>query len=216
MKNLSEDAILIREAKKIVHALGKMFAPCCEVVLHDLRKPSNAIIAIECPLSGRKIGEPTTEMGLERIKNPKFPEVVQNYPNTFPDGRKVKSTSIGIKNNKGKCIASICLNMDISLFSTFNQLFNQLTSLESNRLALRETLRSRTSDDLEQIIEKFAVENNTQPRALSPQQRKKLVELLANTGMLQLRGAPSIVAKMLGITRASIYNLLKNTKEKNT
>ena len=93
-----ENELLLRESRKIVEALGKMFAPCCEVVLHDLRKPENSIIAIENPLSGRKIGQAVTEMGLARAKDPLFPDIVQNYSNVFPDGRPVKSTSIGIRN----------------------------------------------------------------------------------------------------------------------
>src|SRR6516225_5530485 len=90
-KALKEDAVLLREAAKIVQALGRMLAPCCEVVLHELSNPDHAILAIENPLSGRRIGEPTTEMGLARINVPNFPDVVQNYANSLPDGRQVKS-----------------------------------------------------------------------------------------------------------------------------
>ena len=71
---LNENELLLREAKKIASALGKMFAPSCEVVLHDLTHPEHAIIAIECPLSGRKIGDPATEMGLARIQDKAFPD----------------------------------------------------------------------------------------------------------------------------------------------
>src|SRR3990167_5806992 len=117
-----ENARLLKEAKKIVEALGRMFAPCCEVVLHDLTQPDHAIIAIECPLSGRKVGQPTTEMGLARISDPSFPDVIQNYANHFPDGRLVKSTSIGLRNSKGQCIAAICLNLDASLFSSMQKI----------------------------------------------------------------------------------------------
>jgi predicted transcriptional regulator YheO len=49
-----ENASLLREGRKIVEALGKMFAPFCEVVLHDLSKPDHSVIAIECPLSEQK------------------------------------------------------------------------------------------------------------------------------------------------------------------
>jgi predicted transcriptional regulator YheO len=41
------DDHLIGEATKLVTGMGKMFAPFCEVVLHDLRTPEQAIVAIE-------------------------------------------------------------------------------------------------------------------------------------------------------------------------
>ncbi|MGO1237973.1 MAG: PAS domain-containing protein, partial [Hafnia alvei] len=55
IETLSENQLLLREGAKIAKALGEMFAPTCEVVLHDLCNPLHSIVAIEQPLSGRKI-----------------------------------------------------------------------------------------------------------------------------------------------------------------
>jgi len=205
-----ENELILREACKIVEALGKMFAPCCEVVLHDLRKPNNSIIAIECPLSGRKVGQPTSEMGLARIKNQSFPDIVQNYANSFPDGRSVKSTSIGLRNSQGQFIAALCLNLDISLFSSIQRVISQLTLSDAMNAPVRETLRARSIDDLREVIESFASRHNVQPRNLTSQHRRQLIQSLADAGLLQLRGAASIAADILGISRASIYNALKS------
>ncbi len=207
---LSENTLLLREAKKIVEALGKMFAPCCEVVLHDLTQPEHSIIAIACPLSGRNIGEPTTELGLARINDPEFPEVIQNYPNKFPDGRSVKSTSIGLKNSQGKFIAAICLNLDTSLFSATQRVLTQLTSSEQPVLPIRENLRARSTAHLREMIETFATQQNTEPRALSFKQRRQLIRILSESGLLELRGGVPFVAEVMGISRASVYNVLKS------
>ncbi len=207
--NTQENELLLHEAKKIVEALGKMFAPCCEVVLHDLRHPENSIIAIECALSGRKVGQPVTEMGLARIKDPSFPDIVQNYSNTFPDGRQVKSTSVGIRNSQGKFIAAICLNLDLSLFSSVQRMIEQLTFLDTVNAPVKESLRTRSVDDVREAIESFAAQRNLQPRTLTQPLRRELIQLLFTRGLLQLRGAASIAANILGISRASIYNALK-------
>jgi len=206
----SENELLLREARKIVKGLGKMFAPCCEVVLHDLRRPEHSIIAIECPLSGRQIGQPATEIGLARIKDTSFPDVVQNYANTFPDGRAAKSTSIGLKNSEGKFVAAICLNLDISLFSSVQQVLGRLTSLAENAAPVRETLHARSVVEVRQTIERFAAAHNMQPRTLSLQQRREIIRSLAQAGLMQMRGAASIAAEVLGISRASIYNAMKD------
>lgn len=201
---------MLREARKVVEGLGKMFAPCCEVLLHDLTQPDSSIIAIECPLSGRRVGDAATEMGRARISNPNFPDIVQNYPNTLPDGRPVKSTSIGIRNSAGQCIAAICLNLDISLFSSIQRLLAQLVSLENVQAPVPETLRARSIDDIRIAIESFSAQHNLQPRALSGPQRRKAIELLDEMGLLQLRGATTIAAEILGISRGSVYNALKS------
>ena len=78
-----EDELLLREAEKIVVALGRMFPGLCEVVLHDLRNPDQSIHTIESNLSGREVGQPATELGLARMRDPDFPDVVQNYAKSF-------------------------------------------------------------------------------------------------------------------------------------
>lgn len=206
---LSENELLLREGRKIVEALGRMFTPCCAVVLHDLTRPEHAIIAIESPPSGRKVGDAATEMGLARIADPGFSEVVQNYPATFPDGRPAKSTSIGLKNSQGAYVAAICLNLDISLFSSMRQVLEQLTTSTPPSTPVRESFRARSLDEVRTTIENFAARFNQQPRTLSPVQRREVVAQLASTGLLRLRGAASMTAKILGISRASVYNALR-------
>ena len=106
-----------------------MFAPGCEVVLHDLTQPDRAIVPIANNLSNRRIGDAATEMGLERIASPEFPDVVQNYASVFPDGRPAKSTSIGLRNSQGRFVAAICLNLDVSIFNSVTAILQQLTAV---------------------------------------------------------------------------------------
>jgi len=106
-----EGANLLEQLDQIAKGLGETFAPFCEVVVHDLQDPAHAIHAIHNNLSGRKIGDPATELGLARIADPQYPQVLANYANRFPDGRQAKSTSIGIKDSKGIYVAALCMNL---------------------------------------------------------------------------------------------------------
>ncbi|TQI80238.1 putative transcriptional regulator YheO [Serratia fonticola] len=203
-----ENALLLREAEKIVQALGAMFAPSCEVVLHDLTQPEKAIVAIANNLSHRSIGDAASEMGLERIASPDFPDVVQNYASAFPDGRPAKSTSIGLRNSQGHFVAAICLNLDVSLFNSVNAILQQLTAVvQTEPQPTEEGVRSLA--DIAAFINQFAASQSTQPRALSSEQRFQVIQQLKQQGYLQLRGAATMAAEALGISRVSVYNLLK-------
>jgi predicted transcriptional regulator YheO len=114
-----EQASLIEQVLRIAEGLGAMFAPFTEVVVHDLRTPEHAILAIHNNLSGRAVGDPATELGLARIADDDFPQVLANYANRFADGRTAKSTSIGIKDSSGHYVAALCLNADVTLFRGF-------------------------------------------------------------------------------------------------
>lgn len=202
-----ENALLLREAEKIVQALGMMFAPSCEVVLHDLTQPEHAIVAIANNLSNRSIGDAASEMGLERIASPDFPDVVQNYANAFPDGRPAKSTSIGLRNSEGVYVAAICLNLDVSIFNSVNAILQQLTAVVQSEP--QPAAGPRSLSDIAAVINNFAASHATQPRALSSEQRFQVIRLLKRQGYLQLRGAATMAAEALGISRVSVYNLLK-------
>ena len=195
---------LFTQLQRIAEGLGKTFAPFCEVVVHDLTHPKNAILAIENNLSGRNIGLPATELGLARIQDPDYPAVIANYANQFADGRKVKSTSIGIKNEAGDYVAALCLNVDLTLFGGIQAAIAQFTAIESS--AVTETLDAANADRIRQTIDDFAAARATTSRALKPADRKQLVQDIKRAGYLEIRRGAEIAAAHLGVSRATVYN----------
>lgn len=210
------DEHLIGEAEKIAVALGRMFPGLCEVVLHDLRDPRQAIRAIENNLSGRRVGDSATELGLARIADPEYPSVIQNYPNRFPDGRPAKSTSIGIKNEAGEYIAALCLNLDVSVLSPVTLALSNLVATDTKHPEHPEhpeqpleTLRDRTTRELRRTVEELAAERAATPRSLSRQDKKELVRRLHRDGYFDSRDAAQTIADLLGVSRATVYNYTK-------
>ncbi|MGW2485803.1 helix-turn-helix transcriptional regulator [Streptomyces sp. NPDC001606] len=207
---MDNDEHLIQEAEKIAVAVGRMFPGLCEVVLHDLRDPRHAIRVIENNLSGRQVGDPATELGLARIADPEYPSVVQNYPNRFPDGRPVKSTSIGIKNADGTYVAALCLNLDVSVLSPVALALANLvaTDPDSGGRPL-ETLRNRTARELRRTVEELSAQRAATPRSLSRPDKKALVRQLYQDGWFDSRDAAQTIADLLGVSRATVYNYAK-------
>jgi predicted transcriptional regulator YheO len=205
---LTENELLLREGKKIVEALGRTLAPMVEVVLHDLTRPASSIVAISNSLSGREVGDPTTEIGMARITNPDFPDVLQNYANQFPDGRPAKSTSIGLRNSAGEYVAALCLNVDVSMLTSVAASLAQLAQTQSGETPIRESLASPRLDELRAALDAFAARLNKTPHTLTPAQRRDAVHQLANAGLMDLKNAPAAVAAMLGVARPTVYSYL--------
>ncbi|WP_405675015.1 PAS domain-containing protein [Streptomyces sp. NBC_01511] len=206
---MNEDKLLLREAETIVTAIGRMFPGLCEVVLHDLRDPEHSIRAIENNESGRSVGDPATELGIARIQDPGYPNVIQNYPNTFPDGRPAKSTSIGIRNSEGEYVAAICLNLDVSLFATVARSLDSLVRTDGQERSVTETLRARTAGELRALAEEYAAERGRTPRGLDSAERRKMVRFLRDEGFLDVKNAVRTLTDIMGVSRATVYNYLK-------
>ncbi|GAA2391621.1 PAS domain-containing protein [Streptomyces glaucosporus] len=205
-----EDEHLVREAERIAVAVGRMFPGLCEVVLHDLRRPDNAVRVIENNLSGRQVGDPATELGLRRIADPDHPSVIQNYSNRFPDGRPAKSTSIGIRNAQGRYIAALCLNLDVSTLSPLALTLANLVATDVEHQG--ETLgtpRGRGERELRSAIDSFAAQRSSTPRGLNRDQKRELVRRLHSEGFFATRNSAQLIADRLGVSRATVYNYTK-------
>ena len=197
---------LLDMLRNMAEGLGQTFAPFCEVVVHDLSNPKNAIYAIENSLSGREVGQPVTELGLARIRDPEFPAVIANYANTFPDGRKVKSTSIGIKEDSGEYVAALCLNVDLTLFQSFQSAISQFTKIDDKDVHEHLESGGNHSDRIHARIDEFAASRATTSRSLKPADRKQLVQELKKAGMLEVRRGAEIAAAHMGVSRATVYS----------
>ncbi len=206
-KHTPEQAALISQLEQIAEGLSKTFSPFCEVVLPDLRDPQHAIMAIHNNLSGRQPGDPATELGLARIADPEYPQVIANYQNQFADGRQVKSTSIGIKDSTGKYVAALCMNVDLSLFRGLQGMLEQFGSVSGDRPA--ESLDPSGADAIRARIDQFAARLATTPRALKAADRRLLMQELKEAGVMDIRRAMETVASHLGVSRAAVYTYAK-------
>ena len=151
-----------------------------------------------------RLGQPATELGLARIQDPDYPAVIANYANQFADGRKVKSTSVGIRNEDGEYVAAICLNVDLTLFNGFQAAMSQFTAIESS--AVTETLDAANAGRIHQCIDEFAAARATTSRSLRPSDRKQLVQDLKKAGYLEIRRGAEIAAAHMGVSRATVYS----------
>ena len=201
---LDERAALFAQLEQIAQGLAATLAPFCEVGLHDLTDPKNAIRAIHNNLSGRKTGDPATELGLARISDPNHPQVIANYANTFADGRRAKSTSIGIKDANGAYMAALCLNVDLTLFQALQGAIGQFTDVDT-RSGVNESLNPAGAEAIRTRIDLYAARHATTPRALQTEERRTLLRELKEAGFLEVRRAAEIIAAHLGVSRATVY-----------
>ena len=200
-----EQKALLEQIKQVALGLGETFAPFCEVVVHDLLDPTHAILAIHNNLSGRAVGEPATELGLARIADPAYPQVIANYANQFTDGRQAKSTSVGIKDAEGRYVAALCLNVDLTLFRGMQGMLDRFGGTDAAP-GIKESLDPGNADAIRSRIDQFAARLATTPRSLKIGERRALMHELKNAGCLEVRRAMEVVALHLGVSRATVYN----------
>jgi len=203
----AHQAALIDQVKQIADGLAQTFAPFCEVVVHDLRDPRHAVLAIHNNLSGRAPSDPATELGLARIADAGYPQIVANYTNRFPDGRPAKSTSIGVKDADGRYVAALCMNVDLTLFRSMQNALAQFNATDASPVA--ESLDPANAEAIRRRIDQYAASLASSPQLLKAGERRALMRELKTGGFLEVRRGIEIAAAHLGISRATAYNDIK-------
>jgi len=193
--------------------MGEMFSPSLEVVIHDLRKPKESIIFVyNGSITGRKIGDVTTDLGRLRISDPKTPEALVGYDNKSPSGHRLKSSSLAIKNEKGSLIGSFCVNWDLTPFDQFESFMSAF--LKTEPLSILNDGEDFGVNDaqksIEDLVDEFIAERGWSSKQLSAEQRAEVANAMQEKGVFEKRGAASTLAQKLNVTRASIYNYLKD------
>ena len=196
--------------------LGKMFAPFVEVIVHDLRMPESSIIAIyNGHITGRKVGDGASDLGLRRIKG-EVPDKIINYKNESPAGLALKSSTLAIKDNDGNVIGSFALNMNIDYFVQVSKLIEPLLATEAPQYLPRKEDYGigNSKQKITSIIQDYVLKHGTSYKIMSPKQRKELIGYLVKNDVFELKNAISILSKTLNISRPTIYKYVDQFKNR--
>ncbi len=202
MKNELKNAIPMAEA------FARLLHPFAEVVIHDLEK--DQIAAIYNPFSKRKVGDSSFLERWDFSIDPKE-TVIGPYEKLNFDGRKLKSISVVLRSQKGEAEGFLCVNIDTSVFEQYQQTLNLfLDNYDRSLTSEKETL---FKDDLYEQINHFVQEycriNKITLDHLSREQKQSIITSLRKKGAFQGKNATNYVARVLGISRATVYNYLK-------
>lgn len=117
--------------------LAAMAGPHLEVVLHDVSRPANSVVAIaNGHISGRSVGSsvlqgPQNDRGFDAATRLQSDEgavhsLVQDYVTVTATGRQLRSASAIFRDANGVPFATLCLNADMSAFQAAHGWLEQM------------------------------------------------------------------------------------------
>lgn len=212
----SEDKKILERYVQIADLLGQMFPNILEIAVHSFEDLDKAIIHIvNGHISGRKAGEPVSELNMSRlIEQERFPDVLLNYTSCNSRGQQLKSSSLIIRNDDGERIGAFCLHLDISQFKQFQGFIEHLICSQISPMGVNDFGASQPyRDEIKKEIDHWLLQNGLYASQLTYQDKRNLVEHLYHRGSFQKKGAVFCVASVLQLTRQCIYNYIQLTRE---
>ncbi|HYK72141.1 MAG TPA: PAS domain-containing protein [Pseudoneobacillus sp.] len=192
----------------IAEGIAKTFGSHCEVVVHDLTDVSSSIVAIyNGHVTGREVGSPMTDLGLTILRKGMEEDLLLNYANKSIKGKRVKSSSIMIRDDDGEVVGCLCINIDLTLLSLAGTILNELVNVHEEK---KKESFPQSVTDLEKMMIDRAVEKIGKPIGLmGKNERMEFIRILDEMGLFLIKGTVHNVAHMLEVSKYTIYNYLE-------
>lgn len=201
----------------VLHTLASAAGPHVEVVLHNLDGRDvdldHTIMAISNGhVTGRKVGGPSTSLGLDVMRDRKGQHDAFGYSATTSDGRPLRCSSMYFRNAEGTIIASLCVNVDLSPLQNAQLALQALMPDTPTSAAPREHFGTDLVAVMDAMITDAITEIGIPVAHMSREDKILVLQRLDQRGATQMRKSVEAIAKRLGISRVTAYSYLEQAK----
>ena len=194
----------------IAEAVATLLTPHAEVVIHDLRTQTIAYIANN--LSRREVGGSS----LAELKDigSLGSDVIGPYRKTNFDGRQLKSITAVLRGKADEPFGLLCINFDIAPIEAARDALNLLAAFQGAGAQPSALFRADWQETVNAAIADFLGERGLAASALAKEDHAALVEALEQEGYFSIRNLVPYLARLLGISRATVYKHLREARQK--
>ena len=199
----------------IMKLIAAEFGPQCEIVLHDWSKEyDKTIIAIENGhVSGRKVGDGGSNLGLEVMRGTSDGSNQLNYLTQLSDGRMLRSSSLYLEDEEGKKIGALCINRDITDYIRMQNQLSEITMVPNGvpggNMETREFFTTDVNERLDYLLSESIRQVGKSPSQMNKEEKKKVISQLDRKGALLITKSGPKICQALGISKFTLYNYLE-------
>lgn len=193
----------------VCDAVATLFPGRLEVVLHDLA--TDTIAHIAGAFSNRAAGDPSLLTEEAAQIDGGGQDVIGPYGKRHWDGQRLKSVSAVIRDGDGRAVGLLCINLKAGEIEAAAELLRSLTGAFSDPAA-QPLVAGDWREAAHSLIAETLAARGTTFAAADRADRVAVLRALDAGGILRIRGAADHVARILGISRASLYAALKQVR----
>jgi predicted transcriptional regulator YheO len=210
----------------LVQLLGSVVGDHIEVVLHDLTRPQNSIVAIaNGHVTNRRVGNsilsgPRNDQGFAAAVRAvasggeAVHSIVDDYPTVSRAGQRLKSSTVILRDSRGEPFASLCLNVDQTIIVSAHAWLGRLLHPQGEEEPPQG--EEPEMDALMKEIISDAVKRLNKPVSLlSKEEKIQAVHAMMQRGLFIVKGGVERAAKALGVSRFTIYNYQEAVRGRN-
>ena len=205
--------------QRLAHALALQFGPYCEVVVHDLESEDldHSIVAIENGhVSGRTLGDGPSHVVLEALSEAAG-ELHDRPPylTSTADGKLLKSSTVFIRDDKGRPCGILAINFDITLMKAFAGVLDGLIGTDGAK-ATPEPITKNIGDLLDDLFRECEQVVGKPAAFMTKEERVRAIGYLDERGAFLISKSSQKACEFFGISKYSFYTYLDEAKAART
>ncbi|MBI4855512.1 MAG: PAS domain-containing protein [Acetobacterium woodii] len=204
----------------LVDFIAEFMGENTEVVLHDMTDWHHSVVAIRNGhISGRKVGDPITEINLKIIRSEIHKKVpfMNNDPEKFKKKETIKSASWFIKDENQALIGMICINSDNHELIAARDLLNKMITPPIVEKDVKEKGPEKINIDVKELVDNnlnhISQDLLKKLKLLSKEEKVELVGKLDEMGTFSVKGTIWYLANCLGVSVPTLYRYISLTKK---
>lgn len=191
-------------------AVAALLHSHAEVVVHDMA--TDRIVRIWNSFSSRKPGDTSYVVGDPDLTPDR--SVYGPYERADRDGARIKSVTAALRDDAGGLAGLLCINLDMSKFDEAIQLLTAF--VRPGPTATRVLFKQDLREQVNWIVREQLVRLGKRLEALERADRLIIIRELDRENVFETRNAAPVVARALGMSRASIYSMLREARAANS
>ena len=202
--------------RQVAAGIAAQFGSNCEVVVHDLsRHPDHSIVEIvNGHVTGRKVGDGASHVVIEQLQtNDPEPKDHLCYLTKTPDGKILKSSTVYIRNSKGKVSAIFSINYDISKLLMVESAVRDLISTGEETQQTEPEKIVNINDLLDDLIEQSVALVGKPVALMNKDDKVKAIRFLNQNGAFLVTKSGDKIAKYFGISKYTLYSYIDPKQE---
>ncbi|MGH7910726.1 MAG: helix-turn-helix transcriptional regulator [Candidatus Dormibacteraceae bacterium] len=221
-RQAGRESEVLRAFRQFVPLLQATLGARAEVVLHDLSRLPNSIVAISGDITGRRIGGLATDVLFDLLREGGESSLI-NYRTESPDGRPLRSSTLLIRDGSARVVGALCVNTDLSdwlqMKDVVDGLFGEaqscwpapetLARAADARMPAGERFASNVDDLASYLVGRAIADQGIAVELMQKRHKLAVVRALEQNGLFAIRDAVPLAARALQVSRFTIYNYLK-------
>ncbi|MGN7300359.1 helix-turn-helix transcriptional regulator [Ferdinandcohnia sp. SAFN-114] len=201
----------------LIKGISSQFGPNCEVVLLDLTKyeeVGSVIVEIENgSITGRKVGDSGTNLGLEVLRGTDQKGDKHNYVTQTKEGRILRSSTMYIRNSENKPIGCICINLDITDLVMAEKTIQEFAQLNTEDKKVNEYFVKDVNELLDHLLQESQEYVGKPVALMSKEDKVKGITYLDKKGAFLIKKSSDKVCTYYDISKYSLYSYLDTIRE---